>query len=296
MSKTINITLVDNTPQGVQVLTIANRICQAYVVPRTQLSWLIAQQGTLAGKSVLYILLQSQPKGSTQKPQAYIGQTDDIVKRTKDHDGKKAFWDRIIIFFASNDEITSTEVEYFEHKAITEALRIENYDLNENKQVPKGKTIPIHRKAPADDFFEDVKMLLSIIGCDILDASSSKIHTSSSVSPRKRRTSSSVNSPTFYIRGKDADAVGRYSDGKFTVLKGSVFSCTEAPSYTGKEKRKKFIGEHCTVVSGILRLKEDYTFNSPSTAAAQILGCSANGWIMWKNEKGQPLADVYPRK
>ena len=242
MSKTINITLVDNTPQGVQVLTIANRICQAYVVPRTQLSWLIAQQGTLAGKSVLYILLQSQPKGSTQKPQAYIGQTDDIVKRTKDHDGKKAFWDRIIIFFASNDEITSTEVEYFEHKAITEALRIENYDLNENKQVPKGKTIPIHRKAPADDFFEDVKMLLSIIGCDILDASSSKIHTSSSVSPRKRRTSSSVNSPTFYIKGKDADAVGRYSDGKFTVLKGSVFSCTEAPSYTGKEKRKQFIG------------------------------------------------------
>lgn len=142
MSKTINITLVDNTPQGVQVLTIANRICQAYVVPRTRLHYLTTEQGTLVEKSVLYILLQSQPKGSTQKPQAYIGQTDDIVKRAKDHDGKKAFWDRIIIFFASNDEITSTEVEYFEHKAITEALRIENYDLNENKQVPKGKRSP----------------------------------------------------------------------------------------------------------------------------------------------------------
>lgn len=296
MSKTINITLVDNTPQGVQVLTIANRICQAYVVPRTQLSWLIVQQGTLVGKSVLYILLQSQPKGSTQKPQAYIGQTDDIVKRAKDHDGKKAFWDRIIIFFASNDEITSTEVEYFEHKAITEALRIENYDLNENKQVPKGKTIPIHRRAPADDFFEDVKMLLSIIGCDILDASSSKIHTSSSVSPRKRRTSSSADSPTFYIKGKAADAVGRYSGGKFTVLKGSVFSCTEATSYKGKGKRKQFIGEHCTVVSGLLRLKEDYTFKSPSAAAEYVLGCSTNGWIMWKNDIGQTLDTVYPRK
>ena len=248
------------------------------------------------GKSVLYILLQSQPKGSTQKPQAYIGQTDDIVKRAKDHDGKKAFWDRIIIFFASNDEITSTEVEYFEHKAITEALRIENYDLNENKQVPKGKTIPIHRRAPADDFFEDVKMLLSIIGCDILDASSSKIHTSSSVSPRKRRTSSSADSPTFYIKGKDANAVGRYSDGKFTVLKGSVFSCTEAPSYTGKEKRKQFIGEHCTVVSGKIILTEDYTFKSPSTAAEYVLGRHANGRIMWKDDIGQTLDTVYPRK
>lgn len=285
MSKTINITLVDNTPQGVQVLTIANRICQAYVVPRTRLHYLTTEQGTLVEKSVLYILLQSQPKGSTQKPQAYIGQTDDIVKRAKDHDGKKAFWDRIIIFFASNDEITSTEVEYFEHKAITEALRIENYDLNENKQVPKGKTIPIHRKAPADDFFEDVKMLLTIIGCDILDGSSDKAY-----------TSLDTNTPTFYIKGKDADAAGRYYEGKFTVLKGSVFSCTEAPSYTGKGKRKQFIEEHCTVVSGLLRLKEDYTFNSPSTAAEYVLGRSANGWITWKNEKGQPLTDVHPRK
>ena len=296
MSKTINITLVDNTPQGVQVLTIANRICQAYVVPRKYLSWLTAQPDALMGKSVLYILLQSLPKGSPQKPQAYIGQTDDIMKRAKDHDSRKAFWDRIILFCASNDEITSTEVEYFEHKAITEALQIEHYDLNENKQIPKGKKIPTHRRAPADDFFEDVKMLLSIIGCDILDASSSKIHTSSSVSPRKTRTSSSVNSPTFYIKGKDADAVGRYSDGKFTVLKGSVFSCTEAPSYTGKEKRKQFIGEHCTVVSGILRLKEDYTFNSPSAAAKYVLGRSADGWIMWKDDIGQTLDTVYPRK
>ena len=132
MSKTINITLVDNTPQGVQVLTIANRICQAYVVPRKCLSWLIAQPDALMGKSVLYLLLQSLPKGSIQKPQAYIGQTDGIMKRAKDHDSKKAFWDRIILFCASNDEITSTEVEYFEHKAITEALQIEHYDLNAN--------------------------------------------------------------------------------------------------------------------------------------------------------------------
>lgn len=139
-------------------------------------------------------------------------------------------------------------------------------------------------------------MLLSIIGCDILDASSRKIHTSSSVSPRKRRTLSSADSPTFYIKGKDADAVGRYSDGKFTVLKGSVFSCTEAPSYTGKEKRKQFIEQHCSVASGKIILTEDYTFKSPSTAAEYVLGRSTNGWIMWKDDIGQTLDTVYPRK
>ena len=139
-------------------------------------------------------------------------------------------------------------------------------------------------------------MLLSIIGCDILDASSSKIHTSSSVSPRKRRTSSSANSPTFYIKGKDADAAGRYSGGKFIVLKGSVFSCTEAPSYTGKGKRKQFIEQHCSVASGKIILTEDYTFNTPTAAAEHILGRSANGWITWKDDIGQTLDTVYPRK
>nr|WP_314637109.1 hypothetical protein [uncultured Porphyromonas sp.] len=46
-----------------------------------------------------------------------------------------------ILFCASNDEITSTEVEYFEHKAITEALQIEPTSMRTSR-YPKEKRSP----------------------------------------------------------------------------------------------------------------------------------------------------------
>jgi hypothetical protein len=38
---------------------------------------------------------------------------------------------------------------------------------------------------------------------------------------------------------------------------------------------------------------QDFLFSSPSTAAAVVLGRSANGWIEWKDDHGQTLSDVY---
>jgi hypothetical protein len=38
---------------------------------------------------------------------------------------------------------------------------------------------------------------------------------------------------------------------------------------------------------------QDFLFSSPSTAAAIVLGRSANGWVEWKDERGQTLSDVY---
>ena len=38
---------------------------------------------------------------------------------------------------------------------------------------------------------------------------------------------------------------------------------------------------------------QDSLFSSPSTAAAVVLGRMANGWVEWKDERGQTLNDVY---
>ncbi len=38
---------------------------------------------------------------------------------------------------------------------------------------------------------------------------------------------------------------------------------------------------------------QDFLFSSPSTAAAVVLGRSANGWIEWKDDHGQTLSNVY---
>lgn len=69
----------------------------------------------------------------------------------------------------------------------------------------------------------------------------------------------------------------------------------EAPSYTGKEE-EAIHREHCTIVSSLLRLGEDYYASIHLVQRLNMCSRHANGRIMWKNEKGQPLANVYPRK
>ena len=38
--------------------------------------------------------------------------------------------------------------------------------------------------------------------------------------------------------------------------------------------------------------QQDYIFNSPSAAAATILGRSANGWTSWKDKNGKTLDEL----
>ncbi|WP_419193773.1 DUF4357 domain-containing protein [Novipirellula herctigrandis] len=38
---------------------------------------------------------------------------------------------------------------------------------------------------------------------------------------------------------------------------------------------------------------QDYLFGSPSTAAAVVLGRSANGWVEWKDKNGATLSEVH---
>jgi hypothetical protein len=43
---------------------------------------------------------------------------------------------------------------------------------------------------------------------------------------------------------------------------------------------------------GALKLTQDYTFDSPSSAAGVLLGRTANGRIEWKDSTGKTLKDT----
>jgi hypothetical protein len=48
-------------------------------------------------------------------------------------------------------------------------------------------------------------------------------------------------------------------------------------------------GAHGWSIAHIYRFTQDYSFSSPSTAAAVVLGRSANGRIEWKDAQGRTL-------
>ena len=116
MGKTVTTYLIDGDPKGTQYAFISNKICQMFVIPRSNLAYLNEQEKL--HKPAFYILIGED---ETTKPQAYIGETENFKERVKDHDSKKAFWQKALVFVSKDEDMTKADVQYLEYRAIAEA-------------------------------------------------------------------------------------------------------------------------------------------------------------------------------
>lgn len=273
MGKTVTTYLIDGDPKGTQYAFISNKICQMFVVPRSNLSYLNTQEKLQ--KPAFYILLGED---ETTKPQAYIGETENFRERVKDHDSKKSFWQKALIFVSKDADMTKADVQYLEHKAIAEAKKANTFVLSDNKQTPKAPNLPEYQQDSMDEFFEDVKFLASFIGCNIFEVSQ----------PKEEHL--------FYTKGRGCNAFGFYNSNGFTVLKDSIVANSCVPSLKWKDKRDKLVQEYAILENGVWKMNSDKTFSSPSTAADFCIGSSNNGWLVWKDKDGNTLDSVYRKQ
>lgn len=270
MGKTVTTYLIDGDPKGTQYAFISNKICQMFVVPRSNLAYLNTQEKLQ--KPAFYILLGED---ESTKPQAYIGETENFRERVKDHDSKKTFWQKALIFVSKDADMTKADVQYLEYKAIAEAKKANAYVLSDNKQTPKSPNLPEYQKDSMDEFFDDVKFLASFIGCNIFEIAQPK------------------SEHLFFLKTRKCDAVGFYNSSGFTVLKGSIIADTSVQSFSWKEKREAMLKEYTATENEKLVMTCDKVFSSPSTAADFCNGSSNNGWIVWKDKDGNTLDSVY---
>lgn len=273
MGKTVTTYLIDGDPKGTQYAFIRNTTCQMFIVPRSNLSYLNTQEKLQ--KPAFYILLGED---EATKPQAYIGETENFRERVKDHDSKKSFWQKALIFVSKDADMTKADVQYLEHKAIVEAKKANTFILSDNKQTPKAPNLPEYQQDSMDEFFEYVKFLAAFSGCTIFEVSQPKAE------------------HLFYTKGRGCEARGFYSSNGFTVLKGSTVAAEMAPSFNWKEKRRGLLEEYTTNDGDKLIMSSDKTFSSVSTAASFCLGRSANGWTEWKDKDGNTLDSVYRKQ
>lgn len=273
MGKTVTTYLIDGDPKGTQYVFISNKICKMYVIPRANLSILNDREELQT--PAFYILLGED---ESTKPKAYIGETENFRERVKDHDSKKSFWQKALLFIAKDAAMTKADVQYLEHCAITVAKASNAFALDENKQTPKAPNLPEYRKDDMDGFFEDVKFLTSFIGCNIFEITK----------PKEEHL--------FYTKGRGCNARGFYDSNGFTVLKGSIIAKNHVQSLPWKEKREKLLKEYTVLDGDKLVLASDKTFPSPSTAADFCIGSSNNGWLVWKDKDGNTLDSVYRKQ
>ena len=185
------------------------------------------------------------------------------------------------MFVAKDDSINKADVLYLERKAIDLATDCSQYGVM-NEQQGKEISLSNYQRDIMDEFFDDVCLLASFIGCPIFE--------------KQEKTNMKNGENLFHIKVRDCDAHGIFNeiDHSIRILKGSLLPQSTVPSYRDGEKRHAIIAAISKPTKdGFWELQRDYVLASPSTAASYCSGRSCNGWTHWINDSGQSLDELY---
>jgi hypothetical protein len=276
-AKTIQIFLPHGEPRGVRIAEITTRIVQAVQVPRARLDR-VMQRPELDHIGAYFLFGESDEKA---KPVAYVGQTEDLRTRLKNHHNSKEFWTAAVLLVSKTDSFTLAHIRYLEWYAIKQATEAGRYALD-NGNAAGRPYITEPMEADVLDAFDTGSVLLSTLGFPLFE-------------PLVGKAAADLEQKTFYCSGPDAKGVGRMVADGFVVLKGSVAraeSVASAHKYIST-RRQGMVAAGALVPEGSsLRFTDDYLFDSPSGAAMLVLGRTANGWIEWKTTDGRTLKEV----
>lgn len=276
LGKTIQIYCPTGEPRGVRIAEITTRIVQAVVVPRAKIEEAISRS-ELAGVGLYFLFGESEAGGL---PVAYIGEADDCCVRLKQHNKNKDFWNIAVAIVSRTGSFTKAHGKLLEWIAIDKATIAGRYQLD-NGNAGGEPNVPEWMQADVAEVFETAEVLLNTLGFPIFEPAANRSAEADAV---------------FFCKRGGADARGVYNEEGFVVLKGSLArrETTTSSHDTVEPKREELIGSGVLVaVKEGYRFERDMAFSSPSAAAAIVSGSSANGWVEWRNAKGQTLDKVY---
>lgn len=271
--QTIQLFLPDGSPTSIREAEITNRLVKAILFPRNKMQEVSNRE--IIHFTGFYFLFGNTDDGF---PKVYIGEGEDCFTRIQSHNRKKDFWTHCVIISTKTDEYTKTDSKYLEHCCLEQAKEVGRY-LLDNDTGSKKPSISESREYDLLDNFETAKILLATLGYPIFE--------------EKRKAKS--NKDIFYCKSKNSEAKGELTDDGFLVYKDAKASFEETPGINKwiSILRKKLIEEQILKAENdYYILQNDYIFNSPSAAAAAMLGRSANGWTSWKNKNNKTLDDL----
>lgn len=271
IGKTITMFLVDGTTTGITTCELSNWTGKALKIPRTHIKQ-AKERDELNGTGVYILLWHDEVSG---KPMAYIGESELISKRLEQHLSREEYWTEAIVFVSKDDNLNKAHIKYLENSLYSIASEIGKYGIT-NSNNPKRPKLSESDEANMEEFIINVRLLTGALGIDLFEKLSDNKQT------------------RFYAKRRGANACGITINKGFEVLKNSVVSPNTTPSIPqgAQNRRSSLIKEGIIANNGeALVFTKDYTFTSPSTAAAIVLGCSANGLAEWKTAEGITLKD-----
>lgn len=272
----LRIFVADGDPDGLRVVDRSNWVGKAIVFPRALLPR-IKQRAEL-GQTGAYLLLGPRENGEGEM--LYVGEGDPVRPRLESHYAQKDFWNRAVCFVAAPGQLNKAHVQFLEANLIRLAHAAKRLPLD-NANRPAEPSLSEADCADMQVFLENMLGMLPVLG----------IHAFEQTAPMVAAAADTLLS----CKGKGVAASGYEATQGFVVKAGSLAVGESVPSMQQHVRgmfdlRQELIGNGVLERDGDhFRFAQDYVFSSPSTAAAVILGRSANGRIEWKDAGGRTL-------
>ncbi len=268
----IKIYLAEGRPDGLRLVEKSNWTGLAVVCSRSD--YVRVRQREEWARSGVY-LLHGPSQEDGLRDLLYIGEADDVRYRVDSHVRGKDFWTIVVAFTSKDDNLNKAHVRYLEARLLQLALAADR------AAVKNGTSPPLPRLSEADRadmeaYLDEMLVILPLLGIGMFEVIEKD-------APSADR---------LHLAGKDAIASGVETSEGFVVFEGSLGRADTVPSLHRylQVLRERLLAEGVMKPEGKhLRFIKSHLFDSPSTAAAVVLGRTANGRIEWKDETGVTL-------
>jgi hypothetical protein len=270
----VRIFIPSGEPEGLKFVEKSNWTGQGIVFPRSLFAE--ARSRPELKRAGVYVLWG--PSETGQLPRAYVGEGDSVLARLDQHAKSRDFWTHAAVFTSKDQNLNKAHVQHVESRLVALATAAKRCELD-NNNVPQPPSLSEADVADAEGFLADVLLCLPVVGVSLFE---------------KAKVPSAKDRDLF-LKAKGIEARGVDGAQGFVVRAGATAVKREVPSINAYlvSLRRTLIQKGVLEEAGEkLRLTQDYSFASPSTAAGVLLGRNSNGRVDWKDAKGRTLKEI----
>ena len=202
-----------------RISQVPTRTIQSIYIPREELEKAIKDRDELQYNGLYFLFDEEGYLQSNEETSVYIGESENVASRLKNHAVKKETWEIAVVFTTNSatNQLTKADIKYLENHSYQKVLEAKRYALKQN--IPTKSFVNEAREADLMDVFKTVSTLLSFVGFPIF-------------TPVAALGDADVQDDCFRIRYRGADARAMYSKDGMIVLKDSRIAAEATNSFT----------------------------------------------------------------
>ena len=210
-----------------------------------------------------------------------------VLFRVSEHLKDETYFIDVVILTTQNNSFGPTEISYLENRFTNLAKETDRF-IVKNGNEPNPGNVTEEKESELEDFVEYSKMVLGVLGYKVfVPLVKNECNPKNEESEQRRlylsrkikRSNRTINAQCMCT-----------SEG-FVVLKGSMIEENDSKSIPNSIKALRVRCQaNGDIISGLLQ--KNYLFNSPSYAAAFVLGMNTNGKVDWKTKDGITLKNL----